>query len=110
MRSTLTLLLLIISVNTFSQIGIGTTTPEGALDITSTNSGVLVPRVALTSRLTSAPVTNPQTGAIVAGTLIWNTASTGTPPNNVTPGFYYWNGSAWIAITGNTGREWALRG
>src|SRR5690606_19298659 len=104
-------LILLFSLNAFAQIGIGTTSPVGALDITSTNNGVVVPRVALTSRAVSAPVENPQTsGAPVAGTLIWNTATAGAPPNTVTPGFYYWNGTVWIAITGTTGREWSLSG
>ncbi len=25
--------------------------------------------------------------------LVYNTATAGTSPNNVTPGFYYWNGA-----------------
>ena len=38
--------MLLASTHLFSQVGIGTTNPEGALDIVSTNSGVIVPRVA----------------------------------------------------------------
>jgi hypothetical protein len=33
-----------------------------------------------------------------AGLLIYNTATAGTAPNNVTPGFYYWNGTSWIRL------------
>ena len=74
------------------QVGIGTTLPQAALDITSTTNGVLVPRVALTSKTVAAPVVNPQTGVIPDGTLIWNTATVGTSPNfSLIPGFYYWN-------------------
>ena len=40
----------------YSQIGIGTTTPNGALDIVSSNQGLIIPRVALTSLVAAAPV------------------------------------------------------
>ena len=36
-----------------AQVGIGTIAPMGALDITSTNDGLLVPRVALTDAITT---------------------------------------------------------
>lgn len=93
-----------------AQIGIGTTTPQGALDITSTGSGVVVPRIGLSGKNDSTTVTNPQGGNAIAGTLIWNTATAGVAPNNVTPGFYYWSGSTWVPITGNIGREWSIDG
>ena len=32
----------------FSQVGIETTAPNGQLDVTSNNKGILIPRVALT--------------------------------------------------------------
>ena len=38
--------MLLASTHLFSQVGIGTTNPEGALDVVSSNSGVIVPRVA----------------------------------------------------------------
>jgi hypothetical protein len=39
--------------------------------------------------------------------LVYNTATAGVSPNNVVPGFYYWNGSKWIPI-GKAG--WELTG
>ncbi|WP_298397413.1 tail fiber domain-containing protein [Flavobacterium sp.] len=75
--------------------GVGSSLPEGLLDVKSTNNGVLIPRVALTSVLVQAPVLNPQTGNIAISTLIYNTATNGVAPNNVYPGFYYWNGAKW---------------
>ena len=36
-------ILLTISINSFGQVGIGTTTPLGALDVTSTNDGLVIP-------------------------------------------------------------------
>jgi len=94
----------------YSQVGIGTTTPNGALDINSSTNGVLVSNVSLTSRNVAAPVVNPNGGALLAGTLVWNTATAGTSPNNVTPGFYYWDGSSWVAIAGSGGKNWSLVG
>lgn len=43
-----------------AQVGIGTTKPEGALDVVSANSGLIVPRVANT-----AAVTSPVNGMII---------------------------------------------
>ena len=79
----------------FSQVGIGTTTPAGALDINSTTNGLVLPRVALTAKNVAAPVVNPQTGALVVGTMVYNTATAGTGVNSVTPGFFFWNGTSW---------------
>lgn len=55
------------------------------------------PRLALTATNAASPVSSPATGLIV-----YNTATTGTAPNNVIPGYYYWNGSAWINIIGSS--------
>ncbi|ESU27789.1 hypothetical protein FSS13T_02670 [Flavobacterium saliperosum S13] len=95
-------------------MGIGTTTPAGALDLNptvTTNFGFVAPRVALTSTILQAPVVNPQGGAITAGTVVYNTATAGTTPNNVGPGLYYWNGAKWIAFAGSPGGlDWSLTG
>ena len=45
--------LLIASFATTAQVGFGTTSPEGALDVVSSNSGIIVPRVANTAAITS---------------------------------------------------------
>lgn len=84
----------------FSQVGIGTPSPEAALDVTSSNSGVLAPRLALTSTTVAAPVTNPNGGSLVNGTLIWNTTTNAAA--GLYPGYYYWNGTRWIRLTDNT--------
>ena len=83
---------------TQAQVGIGTSSPKGALEIVSTDSGILIPRVSLTSLIVQAPIINPQSGALVESTLVYNTATAGTAPNNVVPGFYYWKGNKWIAL------------
>lgn len=105
------LITLSICAITFAQVGLGTTTPQGALDINSTTTGLIPPRVALTSTIVEAPVINPQGGSIVAGTTVWNTATTGTSPNNVAPGLYFWNGTRWVAFAGSPGGlDWSLAG
>jgi uncharacterized protein (TIGR02145 family) len=50
-----------------AQVGVGTTTPAGALDIVSTTSGIVLPRVANTSA-----VVNPNGGAIENGTMVYD--------------------------------------
>lgn len=57
------------------------------LDVKSTNRGLLIPRVALTQTTSASPVSSP-----TASLMVYNTASTG----DVTPGYYYWSGSAWV--------------
>jgi hypothetical protein len=98
--------------NSISQVGVGTIVPQAAFDVTSTTNGMLIPRVALTSKAVSAPVVNPQGGALVSGTLIWNTATMGTIPDNVIPGFYYWDTPTlrWVAIGGTNSNNWTLSG
>ena len=92
-------------------VGIGITAPRGALDVNSTTQGIVPPRVALTSVIVAAPVTNPAGGTIVAGTFVWNTATAGTAPNNVAPGLYYWTGTRWVAFAGSPGGfDWSLKG
>ncbi|WP_322549542.1 hypothetical protein [Flavobacterium psychraquaticum] len=101
----LPLLLLLFCTLSYAQIGIGTTTPNAALDITATNDGLLIPRVALVALNNVSPLTLP-----TISEMVYNTATAGTAPNNVTPGYYYWNGTSWskLAITTNT--SWSTAG
>ncbi|MEP7111424.1 MAG: DNRLRE domain-containing protein [Ferruginibacter sp.] len=80
---------------TFSQVGIGTPTPDSSsqLDVSSNNKGFLPPRLALTATNIASPVTNP-----AIGLLVFNTATSGGSPINVSPGYYYWNGNAWYPV------------
>jgi hypothetical protein len=93
-------MLLIISIASNAQTGIGTTTPNASakLEVAATDKGFLPPRVVLTAANVFTPITG--TSASATGLLIYNTATAGAAPNNVVPGYYYWNGTAWIQIAG----------
>jgi hypothetical protein len=96
MKKSFSLFLLSILIQIISaQVGIGTTSPAASaqLDVTSSNKGLLPPRIALTSINDNSTISSPATGLI-----IYNTASAGTSPSNVTPGYYYFNGTNWQRI------------
>jgi hypothetical protein len=88
-------------------VGINTdgATPDASamLDINSTNKGLLIPRVALTATNVAGPVTSPTTSL-----LVYNTATDGAAPDNVVPGYYYWNGIMWTTF--GSGSGWSLTG
>jgi hypothetical protein len=94
-----------ISLLNAQNVGIGTPTPNASakLEILDANRGVLIPRIALTATNAAAPVTAPATSL-----LVYNTATAGTTPNNVTPGFYYWNGTAWARLLNTESTDWKV--
>jgi len=107
MKNCILLLLFAFSINLSAQnVGIGTSMPDASakLDVVDANRGLLIPRVALTATNDSGPVTSPATSL-----LVYNTAIDGTAPNNVWPGFYYWNGTKWVRLDTGNG-DWKLDG
>ncbi len=71
-----------------NNVGIGTTTPNAsaALDVVSTDKGLLIPRMTTTQR---TAISLPATGLLVF--------------DNTTGGFWFYNGSAWVDLsTSNT--------
>ncbi|MFC4476350.1 tail fiber domain-containing protein [Flavobacterium chungangensis] len=85
-------MLLGISILSHAQVGIGTLNPDNSaqLDITSLNKGLLVPRLPLVQTTNQSPVA----GNVANSLLVYNTATV----NDVTPGFYYWQGTKWVRI------------
>jgi hypothetical protein len=81
-----------ISALSHAQVGIGTLVPDNSaqLDIAAANKGLLVPRLALSQTNSQSPVT----GVIANSLLVYNT----TAANDVSPGFYYWQGNKWVRI------------
>jgi hypothetical protein len=71
------------------------TLPNGnaILDLESTQRGLLLPRVALQATNIAAPLT-----AHIAGMSVYNTATAGTTPVNVFPGWYYNDGTKWVRL------------
>ncbi|MCX8144185.1 MAG: hypothetical protein N3F62_08040 [Bacteroidia bacterium] len=107
---TLGVILAVSSHNNAQNVGINPTgnlpNNSAGLDVDFTNKGVLIPRVALTARNSNAPI-----GAGIANSLlVYNTATAGTFPNNVYPGYYYWDGSAWQRLTNGIANGWDING
>ena len=106
-RILLTTFLFSFITSLYGQVGIGTINPDASsiLDIESSNAGILIPRVSLSNTTIASPVTEP-----VESLLIYNTNTVG----DVLPGFYYWTGSAWKALSSSGGSPgtggWGLRG
>ena len=87
LRISLLIALLFVSFS-MAQVGIGTTNPDASssLDISSTNSGLLIPRMNQNQRdLIGTPAT---------GLLVFQTDNT--------PGFYYYDGTSWILLGSGT--------
>ncbi|WP_346983525.1 hypothetical protein [Chryseobacterium sp. POE27] len=70
------------------QIGIGTSSPDAsaALEVASTNKGMLIPRVTLTGSTDQTTIPSPATGLMV-----YNTGSSALTYK----GFIFWNGTEW---------------
>ncbi|WP_177735275.1 hypothetical protein [Flavobacterium inviolabile] len=83
---------------TYGQVGIGIQSPDvsAQLHVAATNKGVLIPNVSLQSLTSSNPILN--NGGIPNSLLVFNSATAGTAPNNVTPGYYYWYDNKWNRI------------
>ncbi|NTW31445.1 MAG: hypothetical protein HGB12_02260 [Bacteroidetes bacterium] len=73
------------------------------LDVSSTDQGIRIPRVALISTTSALPITNPANSL-----LVYDSVTIG----DVTPGFYYWDGSAskWIKFSTGSGGGWSTSG
>jgi len=109
-------LYILVFINTsflFAQVGIGTTTPRATLEISeSDNGGLLIPQYALTGNNDVTTVVNPQGGALIDGTLVYNTTSIGGG-NAIAKGFAYWDAttSTWIEVGGGEATAgWELNG
>ena len=73
---------------------------SAVLDVNSANKGLLIPRINLTGSNDVATIPTPANSL-----LIYNNVTAGTSPNNVVPGYYFWNGVKWIALSGQAGRS-----
>lgn len=113
MRHLLTILisLTVISTQIFGQnVGINSTgaapSAWAMLDVAHTTKGLLIPRVALLAINNASPIGL----GMPVSTMVYNTATAGAFPNNIIPGYYYWNGTKWVAFGGQGSLNWGLLG
>jgi len=79
---------------------------KAMLELKSTTSGLLIPRMTNAQRTTLAPG-----AAANVGLLIFQTDAGATTPTGI--GFYYWNGTIWVPLLANANSTigaWDLRG
>ena len=95
-----------------AQVGIGTTTPSGALEVNSAmplpstqKAGLVPPTVELSATNSTVTTTagvsviNPLTNGVpTTGTIVYNTYTSAAGANQVTPGYYYWDGTLWQSL------------
>jgi hypothetical protein len=86
-------------VRSSGNVGIGTTSPHSGaiLELQASDKGFLPTRVALWR----ADNWWPLAGTPVDGMLVYNTATSGTGQDAVSPGYYYWYAGRWRRLTGN---------
>ncbi len=102
--------LLFVNVLWTQNVGISETpiTPDASsiLEVQSANKGILLTRVALTGATDITTISSP-----LNSLLIYNTATAGTIPNNVYPGYYYWSNSesSWLRFCSEKD-AWLLSG
>jgi hypothetical protein len=93
---------LLLSMQVIAQTGIGTSTPDPSakLHVASDRLGFLPPQVTLTATNSASPITSPANGLMV-----FNTVTAGTSPNQVVPGYYYWDatGLQWVSLSTTVG-------
>lgn len=84
------------STKTLAQQGFGTNTPSksAAVDIVSSQRGLLIPRLNLVATNDASPIASTPAQSL----LVYNNATAGTGSTAVTPGFYYWDTNKWVRI------------
>lgn len=100
------LLLLLVFISggfiNYAQVGIGTILPNNSsqLDVVAANRGILISRVQLENTTSMKPINN--TGSLPSSLMVFNEATAGVAPFNVTPGYYYWFNNKWNRIVIST--------
>ena len=84
LKSIIFIAFIAVNLTAFAQVGINTNTPEAsaALDVTSTEGGILIPRLTETQR---DAIASPATGLMIFQT-------------DQTTGFYFYDGAAWAQL------------
>jgi hypothetical protein len=79
-----------VSINNSGDVG----DESAMLDISSTDKGMLIPRVILLSTTDVVTISSP-----IVSLLVYNTNTV----SDVVPGFYYWNGTKWSPMVAQSG-------
>ena len=89
LKSIIFIAFIAVNLTAFAQVGINTNTPEAsaALDVTSTEGGILIPRLTETQR---DAIASPATGLMIFQT-------------DETTGFYFFDGASWAQLEGPAG-------
>ena len=111
MKKIVYLSLMLIGFYSEAQVGIGNTSPNAQLDISSSNQatpantdGILIPKI------DTFPTTNPT--VLQQGMLVYLTTTTTFSSVSKAPGFYYWNNatSNWIGFQNSSSTDWNILG
>ncbi|WP_051662772.1 hypothetical protein [Flavobacterium sp. KJJ] len=80
------------SLGAYSQVGIGTVSPNlsSQLEIFANDKGVLIPRVALKSSTDTSTIANGNVNSL----MVFNTNTI----SDITPGYYYWYDNKWLRV------------
>lgn len=101
------LIIILFQTNLFSQVGIGTNTPNATLEVTGQPSvtgvadGIIAPRISRADLIAKTAYSTSQTGAIIYITDLSGTVNTAT--QKITEiGYYYFNGTSWYSMNNNS--------
>lgn len=108
-------LLMLMSFFGYSQVGIGTTTPNSTLEIVASNptgsstsvDGILIPRV---DRQRAQSMSGTQTSTMIYVNSIATGTASGTAVNITSTGFYFFDGSVWQKINSGANTNWSVNG
>lgn len=111
----ITLFLIFITFYSYSQVGVGTTTPNATLDILATNptgasttvDGILIPRV---DRQRAQSMAATPTSTMIYVNSIGTGTATGIAVNITSIGFYFYDGTFWQRIAAGASTDWAING
>lgn len=108
-KNILKLALLVISTTAYSQVGIGTSSPDPSsiLELNASDKGLLLPRVALTDVTLAAPL-----ASHVQGMVVYNTATSITGYVGNAEGIWRNDGTEWrkgLGV-GTSSGDWSLTG
>ncbi|THF53337.1 hypothetical protein E6C50_03805 [Flavobacterium supellecticarium] len=94
-KKLLSILFVLGAFEMYGQVGVGTELPDitSQLDVVANNKGILIPRVSLIDSKSKDPIVND--GTLPNGLIVFNIATSGQIPDNVSPGLYYWLNGSW---------------